>query len=86
MLEELMSQYVDVDNKNFWDDSVSLTEGDCCQADCTCKANLTAPLGVQTLPSRLLSLSTVYKYQIRFGYVHLAIDCPSRDYSILTIV
>lgn len=23
MLEELMSQYVDVDNKDFWDDSVS---------------------------------------------------------------
>lgn len=22
MLEELMSQYVDVDNKDFWDDSV----------------------------------------------------------------
>lgn len=24
MLDELMSQYVDVDNKDFWDDSVSI--------------------------------------------------------------
>lgn len=24
MLEELMSQYVDVDNKDFWDESVSI--------------------------------------------------------------
>lgn len=61
MLEELMSQYVDVDNKDFWDDSVS-----CLSLSQICASSIDTRwiIGLQALPCCILSFAALYQHQV----------------------
>lgn len=63
MLEELMSQYVDVDNKDFWDDSVSDKKA-FISMEKEVLMHIATFIGLQTLHCCLLSLSTLYQHQV----------------------
>jgi hypothetical protein len=64
MLDELMSQYVDVDNKDFWDDSVSIDSKGAGNNPVYTNNNILSLLGLQALFGRILSIVPVYEYQI----------------------
>lgn len=62
MLEELMSQYVDVDNKDFWDDSVS--DKTLIFMEKVVLINITPYIGLQALHCRFLPFSTFYQHKV----------------------